>query len=271
MDKDVFTTIRAEHDAVILATGVYKSRDLNLHGANAKGVVRAIDYLTASNRKSFGDTVDEFDSGELNAEGKQVVVIGGGDTAMDCVRTAIRQGAKSVKCLYRRDRANMPGSQREVANAEEEGVVFEWLTAPKGFVTDLRVTDADDPSSSSGPVKGVMVQRMRLGAPDATGRQAPEIIEGSDYVEDADLVIKALGFEPEDLPQMFDEPALEVTRWGTIKAEFTTGRTALEHVYAVGDIVRGASLVVWAIRDGRDCAAAILEDLGVGSVAVAAE
>ena len=271
VDKDVFTTIRAEHDAVILATGVYKSRDLNLHGANAKGVVRAIDYLTASNRKSFGDTVDEFDSGELNAEGKQVVVIGGGDTAMDCVRTAIRQGAKSVKCLYRRDRANMPGSQREVANAEEEGVVFEWLTAPKGFVTDLRVTDADDPSSSSGPVKGVMVQRMRLGAPDATGRQAPEIIEGSDYVEDADLVIKALGFEPEDLPQMFDEPALEVTRWGTIKAEFTTGRTALEHVYAVGDIVRGASLVVWAIRDGRDCAAAILEDLGVGSVAVAAE
>ncbi|MEO0917382.1 MAG: FAD-dependent oxidoreductase, partial [Pseudomonadota bacterium] len=99
----------------------------------------------------------------------------------------------------------------------------------------------------------------------------PEVIEGADYVEEADLVIKALGFEPEDLPQMFDEPALEVTRWGTIKAEFTTGKTELDGVYAVGDIVRGASLVVWAIRDGRDCAEAILADLGVGASAIAAE
>ncbi len=244
-----FADLRAKHDAIIIATGVYKSRDLTAPNSTSKGVVRAIDFLTASNRKSFGDDVPEFDSGELNANGKRIVVIGGGDTAMDCVRTSIRQGATSVKCLYRRDRANMPGSQREVQNAEEEGVVFEWLSAPKGF------TEKD------GAVSGVMVQKMRLGAADATGRQSPEIIEGADYVEDADIVIMALGFEPEALPTLWDQPDLEVTRWGTVMAEFTTGKTAMDGVYAVGDIVRGASLVVWAIRDGRDCANAILEQM----------
>ena len=253
-----FDAIRGKHDAVLIATGVYKSRDLGGPNADANGIVRAIDYLTASNRLSFGDAVEDFDSGLLNAQGKKVVVIGGGDTAMDCVRTAIRQGATSVKCLYRRDRANMPGSQRETLNAEEEGVVFEWLSAPKGFV------------ESGGNVTGVLVQKMRLGAPDATGRQSPEPIEGADYVEEADLVVKALGFEPEDLPKLWGVDGLEFTRWGTIKAEFTTGRTALDGVFAVGDIVRGASLVVWAIRDGRDSAAAILEYLNAAT-AVAAE
>ena len=256
--KDIsFEEIREKHDAVLIATGVYKSRDLQGPGSGAGGIVRAIDYLTASNRKSFGDDVPEFESGELNAEGKRVVVIGGGDTAMDCVRTAVRQGATSVKCLYRRDRQNMPGSQREVDNAEEEGVVFEWLSAPKAFVGD--------------PVTAVKVQQMRLGAPDATGRQTPEEIEGADYDEPADLVIKALGFEPEELPTLWGVEELAVTRWGTIKAEFTTGRTAMDGVYAVGDIVRGASLVVWAIRDGRDAAEAILEDLDGGRQAIAAE
>ncbi|NNL35094.1 MAG: FAD-dependent oxidoreductase, partial [Silicimonas sp.] len=180
-----------------------------------------------------------------------VVVIGGGDTAMDCVRTAVRQGATSVKCLYRRDRSNMPGSQREVANAEEEGVEFVWLTAPAG------ISD-----------KGVMAQKMRLGAPDATGRQVPELIEGSDYLEQADLVIKALGFEPEDLVKLRGVDGLEITRWGTIRADFVTHATSLPGVYAVGDIVRGASLVVWAIRDGREAADAILADvLTPGAVA----
>jgi glutamate synthase (NADPH/NADH) small chain len=264
-----FDEIRAAHDAVIIATGVYKSRALDAHGSKADGVVRAIDFLTASNRKSFGDAVAEFDSGELNAEGKRVVVIGGGDTAMDCVRTSVRQGATSVKCLYRRDRENMPGSQREVANAEEEGVIFEWLSAPKGFTTDLAVTDSENPSAGAGPVKGVMVQKMRLGAPDATGRRAPEVIEGADYEEEADLVIMALGFEPEDLPTLWDQPELPVTRWGTIKTEYVTGATELDGVYAVGDIVRGASLVVWAIKDGRHCAEAILERFGDASVMAA--
>ena len=239
-----FDEIRSKHDAVIIATGVYKSRDLAGPGSGADGIVKAIDYLTASNRHGFGDTVPEFEDGSLNAASKRVVVIGGGDTAMDCVRTAIRQGATSVKCLYRRDKANMPGSLRETQNAEEEGVEFVWLTAPNGFVGN--------------PVTGVNVQKMRLGLPDATGRQSPELIDGADYVEPADLVIKALGFEPEDLPQLWGAEGLEVTRWGTIRADFETGQTRLSGVYAVGDIVRGASLVVWAIRDGRDCAAAIL-------------
>jgi glutamate synthase (NADPH/NADH) small chain len=251
-----FEEIRNKHTAVLIATGVYKSRDLQGPGSGADGIVRALDYLTASNRLSFGDSVPEFDSGELNAEGKNVVVVGGGDTAMDCVRTAVRQGAKSVKCLYRRDRDNMPGSQREVQNAEEEGVIFEWLSAPKGFVGD--------------PVSAVKVQKMRLGQPDATGRQSPEPIEGAEHDEPADLVIKALGFEPEELPTLWNQKELEVTRWGTVKAEFGTGKTAMEGVYAVGDIVRGASLVVWAIRDGRDSAAAILDHLNAAQT-VAAE
>ena len=230
-----FDAIRGKHDAVLIATGVYKTRDLTGPGAGADGIVRAIDYLTVSNKLSFGDEVAEYEDGSLNAAGKKVVVIGGGDTAMDCVRTAIRQGAESVKCLYRRDRANMPGSQREVQNAEEEGVEFVWLAAP-----------------------------------DASGRQSPEVIEGADYVEDADLVIKALGFEPEDLPKLWGVDGLEVTRWGTIRAEFTTGQTSLDGVFAVGDIVRGASLVVWAIKDGRDSAEAILDYLN-DAKAVAAE
>lgn len=252
-----FDAIRGQHDAVLIATGVYKARDIEAPGVGAKGIVKALDYLTVSNRKGFGDDVPEYESGELNAAGKRVVVIGGGDTAMDCVRTAIRQGALSVKCLYRRDRANMPGSQREVANAEEEGVEFVWLSAPKGFTGGTEVD-------------GVMVQKMRLGAPDATGRQSPEVIEGADYVEPADLVIQALGFEPEDLPTLWGVPELKVTRWGTIKADFRTHETSLPGVYAAGDIVRGASLVVWAIRDGREAAEAILSYLNQ-TEAVAAE
>ncbi|MDA5095068.1 NAD(P)-dependent oxidoreductase [Aliiroseovarius sp. KMU-50] len=255
--KDVtFADIHAEHDAVLIATGVYKTRDLQGPGAGATGIVRAIDYLTCSNKTDFGDTVAEFESGELNAKGKKVIVIGGGDTAMDCVRTAIRQGATSVKCLYRRDRANMPGSQRETQNAEEEGVEFVWLAAPKGFTGE--------------PVNGVIVQKMRLGAPDASGRRSPEVIEGSDYTEEADLVIKALGFEPEDLPTLWDQPDLPVTRWGTVKAAFGTHQTDMDDVWAVGDIVRGASLVVWAIRDGREAGANIVETLAT-KAALAAE
>ncbi|HVG49297.1 MAG TPA: NAD(P)-dependent oxidoreductase [Rubellimicrobium sp.] len=253
-----FDAIRGRHDAVLIATGVYKSRDIEGEGASARGIVRAIDYLTGSNRKQFGDEVAEFDSGELDASGKRVVVIGGGDTAMDCVRTAIRQGAASVKCLYRRDRANMPGSQREVANAEEEGVEFVWLSAPESFVGDA--------------VTGVQVQRMRLGAPDATGRRSPEPM-GEVVLEGADLVVKALGFEPEALPALWNTPGLEVTRWGTVRAQFGTGETSLDGVFAAGDIVRGASLVVWAIRDGRECASAILNYLSQAATAtpVAAE
>jgi glutamate synthase (NADPH/NADH) small chain len=250
--------LRARHDAVLIATGVYKSRNLGGPGAGLKGIVRAIDYLTASNRKGFGDEVPDYESGELNAEGKRVVVIGGGDTAMDCVRTAVRQGATKVTCLYRRDRANMPGSQREVANAEEEGVEFAWLTSPKAFTGDDTVA-------------GVRVARMRLGAPDATGRQTAEELPDADYTEPAELVIKALGFEPEELPKLWGTDGLEVTRWGTIKADFLTKRTSLDGVYAAGDLGRGASLVVWAIRDGREAAESIMTWLETRTAAVAAE
>ncbi|TCP72870.1 NAD(P)-dependent oxidoreductase [Sphingomonas sp. PP-CE-1G-424] len=234
--------LRQRHDAILIATGVYKARAMDLPGGGSNGVVPALDFLVASNRKGFGDAVPAFDDGSLNAEGKDVVVIGGGDTAMDCVRTAIRQGAKSVKCLYRRDRANMPGSQREVANAEEEGVEFVWLSGPQSF-------DGGDTVSS------VKVRKMRLGAPDASGRRAPEPDPAGDYSVNADLVIKALGFDAEDLPTLFATPELGVSRWGTVLVDGKTLMTSLDGVFAAGDIVRGASLVVWAIRDGRDVAA----------------
>ena len=265
-----FSELRKKHNAVIIATGVYKFRELSIPGNNLNGVVDALNYLTASNKINFGDNVPSFNDGTLNAAGKRVVVIGGGDTAMDCVRTAIRQGAKSVKCMYRRDRDNMPGSQREVQNAEEEGVIFEWLTTPQGFTSNTKTENVVNLETGHGTVKAVIGRKMRLGAPDATGRRVPEEIDGSDYNEPADLVIKALGFEPEDLPTLWDQSELPVTRWGTIKVEVGSGRTALDRVYAIGDIVRGASLVVWAIRDGRDTADAIIKDLTDQSV-IAAE
>ncbi len=244
--------LRARHDAVLIAVGVYKSRELSCPGAGEPQVLPALDYLTASNRTGLGDAVPAFNDGTLNAAGKRVVVIGGGDTAMDCVRTATRQGAASVTCLYRRDRANMPGSDREVANAIEEGVRFEWLSAPAA------VADGS-----------VRVHRMRLGAPDASGRQAPEIIEGADVAMEADLVVKALGFEPEDADGLFGEPELHVTRRGTLSVDPSTLETSVHGVFAAGDIVRGASLVVWAIRDGRVAAAAIAERLKRGATASA--
>lgn len=248
--RDVsFGELSRLHDTVLVATGVYKSRDIAAPGVGLGNIVMAIDYLTASNRKGFGDLVPEFDNGNLDAGGKRVVVIGGGDTAMDCVRTAVRQGAQSVRCLYRRDRANMPGSRREVANAEEEGVEFVWLSAPRGFMGD-------------GAVSGVRSARMRLGPPDATGRRRPETLEKADFTEDSDLVIKALGFEPEPLPDAWQAPDLATTNWGTIKSNFRTHETSIPGVFAAGDIVRGASLVVWAIRDGREAADAMLAYLG---------
>ncbi|KQZ29839.1 NAD(P)-dependent oxidoreductase [Caulobacter sp. Root1472] len=253
--------LRDQHDAVLIAVGVYAARDLTAPGSGSQGVVPALDYLIASNRKTLGDEVPAYDSGELNAEGKDVVVVGGGDTAMDCVRTAIRQGATSVTCLYRRDKANMPGSLREVANAEEEGVTFEWLAAPRALQGDAEA------------VTGVRAIRMRLGAPDASGRQTPEEIDGGDFDRPAQLVVKALGFEPENLPQLWSAPDLKTTRWGTVKADVRHQMTNLDGVFAAGDIVRGASLVVWAIKDGRDAADAMHKYLQakVSAVSIAAE
>ncbi len=254
-----FAELRARHDAVLIATGVYKAREIAGPGSGLKGIVPALDFLITSNRMGLGDKVEKFESGLLNAAGKKVVVIGGGDTAMDCVRTAVRQGAKSVTCLYRRDRANMPGSLREVKNAEDEGVVFDWLAAPEAFLGDDKVT-------------AVRATRMHLGLPDAAGRLSVDPIAGSSYTVEADLVIKALGFDPEDVPGAFGQKELAVTGWGTLKVNPKTFMTALPGVFAAGDIVRGASLVVWAIRDGRDVAAAMDEHIQVSAgMAQAAE
>jgi glutamate synthase (NADPH/NADH) small chain len=236
--------LRKKHDAILIATGVYKPREVNLPGNDLENIFPAMEFLTASNKKGLGDDVELFDNGTLNAEGKDVVVIGGGDTAMDCVRTSVRQKAKSVKCLYRRDKENMPGSAREVSNAEEEGVEFVWLSSPKEF-------------KGKNKIENLVVNQIRLGEPDDTGRRRPEIKEGAEFEIKADMVIKALGFDPEDLPLLFDSQDLQVTKWGTLKTDFDTMETNLRGVFAAGDIVRGASLVVWAIKDGRDAASSI--------------
>ena len=242
-DKTLYD-LQKKHDAILIATGVYKAREIEIPGQKLENIFPAMEFLTASNRKGLGDKVELFDDGTLNAEGKNVVVIGGGDTAMDCVRTSVRQKAKSVKCLYRRDRENMPGSSREVENAIEEGVKFIWLTSPKQFIGDKKVS-------------AVEVSKMKLGNPDTTGRRTPEIIKGSEYEIHADLIIKSLGFDPENIPKLFNAEELAVSKWGTIKIDLKSMETNLKGVFAAGDIVRGASLVVWAIKDGRDAAVQI--------------
>ena len=236
--------LRDKHDAILIATGVYKAREVSVPGNDLSNIFPAMEFLTASNRKGLGDKVEMFDNGILDAKDKNVVVIGGGDTAMDCVRTSIRQNAKSVKCIYRRDKENMPGSAREVSNAEEEGVEFIWLSNPKEF-------------KGTNKVQSLIVDKMELGEPDDSGRRKPIVKENSEFEIKADLVIKALGFDPEELPKLFDEDRLQITKWRTVKVDFDTMETNIPGVFAAGDIVRGASLVVWAIKDGRDAAFSI--------------
>lgn len=235
--------LRKKHNAVLIATGVYKAKGISLPDMSLTGIIPALPYLTASNRVCLGDKVAAYESGELNAKSKHVVVIGGGDTAMDCVRTAVRQGAAKVSCLYRRDRANMPGSAREVKNAEEEGVEFIWLAAPVAFAGNEKL-------------EKILATRMRLGPKDASGRQSPVVIENSQFTLKADMAIAALGFDAEDLPTAFNAPELKLSRHGTLNVD-NTQMTSLPGVFAAGDIVRGASLVVWAIKDGRDAAEGI--------------
>ena len=236
--------LREKHEAILIATGVYKAREIEISGSDLKNIFPAMDFLTASNRKGLGDKVELFDKGILNSEKKDVVVIGGGDTAMDCVRTSIRQNAKSVRCLYRRDRDNMPGSPREVVNAEEEGVDFIWLSSPKEFLGNNKI-------------ENLIVNKIELGDPDESGRKKPKIKKDSEFNLKADMVIKALGFDPENLPKLFGSEDLQITKWGTLKTDFDTMETNLQGVFAAGDIIRGASLVVWAIKDGRDAAISI--------------
>ena len=243
--KDItLDELREKHDAVLIATGVYKAREIELEGNNLSNIFPAMEFLTASNKKGLGDKVEKFDNGTLNVEGKDVIVIGGGDTAMDCVRTSVRQNAKSVKCLYRRDKDNMPGSAREVSNAEEEGVEFVWLSSPKKFI-------------GKNKIESLSVNKIKLGESDDSGRKKPEVQENSEFNLVVDVIIKALGFDPENLPKLFGADKLLVTKWGTLKTDFNTMETNLPGVFAAGDIIRGASLVVWAIKDGRDAATSI--------------
>lgn len=243
-----FEGLRKKHDAVLIATGVYKAKEIEIPDASLANILPALDYLTASNRHTLGDKVKAFEDGTLNAKDKHVVVIGGGDTAMDCVRTAVRQGAKKVTCLYRRDQANMPGSQREVKNAIEEGVEFLWLSAPKAFVGKKQV-------------EMILCHKMKLSSPDGSGRQSVSPLENSQFSLKTDMVLKSLGFDPEDVPTMFGAKDLTLNSNGTIKVNPKTMETSIPNVFAAGDIVRGASLVVWAIRDGRDAAEAVHERL----------
>ena len=251
-----FASLQQKHAAILLATGVYQARRIDLPGRHLTGIVQALDYLIACNRISNHG----FDQGEsskqldpaLNAAGKRVVVIGGGDTAMDCVRSAVRQGATSVTCLYRRDRANMPGSQREVSNAEEEGVVFNFLAAPHQFIGDN-----ESGGNVTGKVTGLTAHRIHLGVPDASGRQTPSLMSNSRFDVPADLVIEALGFDPDNYPLQLGQTALDVSKNGQIKIDGKSKMTSIPGVFAAGDNVRGASLVVWAIKDGRDAALAI--------------
>ncbi len=239
-----FEELRERHDAVLIATGVYKARELDIDHQPHSNLHPALDYLIHNNRVGLGDICTED---ALNANGRQVTVIGGGDTAMDCVRTAVRQGATSVTCLYRRDRDNMPGSAREVKHAEEEGVTFEWLSIPAQF-------------HGKQDIEAMDVQTMRLGAADASGRRHPTPIPGDVRQLPTDMVIKALGFEAENLPTLFNESGLQCTKRGTLHVNRDM-MTSLDGVFAAGDIVRGASLVVWAIADGRDAADHMLKYL----------
>lgn len=232
-----FESVRARHDALFVATGVYRPRQIKLPGTGLKGIIEALDFLIAS----------QHDPGKHDMAGRHVVVLGGGDTAMDCVRTALRQKAAKVTCVYRRDRENMPGSRQEVKNAIEEGGHFYWLAAPEAFLGEDSVT-------------GVRVREMRLGVVDGQGRRTVEPT-GSHNILQADAVICAFGFEAEDLQQRWQTPQLALTEWGTLDIPSGNYETSLPGVFAGGDIVRGASLVVWAIRDGREAAKSIHQAL----------
>ena len=249
--KDLsFQDLEKNYDAILVATGVYKARELDIDTSNINNSLPALDFLIESNRVGLGDTPSS--NKYLNAKGKHIVVIGGGDTAMDCVRTAIRQKAKEVTCLYRRNKENMPGSAREVLNAEQEGVKFNWLSVPSKLI------------SSNSQASSLSYKVATLGEADESGRRKP-VDTGVEKQIKSDLIIQALGFEPENLNSHF-KTNLELTSWNTIKVDFKRFQTSNPKVFAAGDIVRGASLVVWAIHDGREVAKSIHQFLKTSQI-----
>ena len=245
--KDLpFKKLYKDYDAVFLAMGTYTSLEGGFNGEKLNGVFKAIDYLISSTKKllKLQKNKDEF----INLKNKRVIILGGGDTAMDCNRTAIRQGAKSVKCLYRRDEENMPGSRREVQNAKEEGVQFEFNIQPIEIL-------------GKNKVEGVRIVRTQLGEPDQNGRRVPIPISGSESVYEADAVIVAFGFRASPA-NWFDDFNIDTHKNGLVVAEEHQEfqfQTSNEKIFSGGDMVRGSDLVVTAIWEGREAAKSIIK------------
>ena len=248
--KDVpFQKLLDEYDAVFLGMGTYTYMKGGFPGEDLPGVHEALPFLISNVRNCLDLPADA--QGHVSMQGSRVVILGGGDTAMDCNRTSIRQNAKSVTCAYRRDEANMPGSRREVANAKEEGVQFLWNRQPVEIV-------------GNGKVEGVKLVTTQLGAPDARGRSIPEVVPGSEEIIAADRVIIAFGFRPNPQP-WFAEFGISTDPGGRVVAKGFAHpfQTANPKVFAGGDMVRGSDLVVTAVYEGRQAAEGILECLGV--------
>ncbi|TKI69998.1 glutamate synthase subunit beta [Sulfurimonas crateris] len=244
--KDItFEEIADKHDAMFIGIGATKAKKASINGEQAPNVYKAMDYLTAIQRKNFKLSYDK----KFDFKDKNVVVIGGGDTAMDCLRTAKREGAKSVTCLYRRDAHNMPGSQKEYKNAMEEGVDFTFFVSPKEIILN-----------DKGNAVGVEVIKTTLGAKDESGRQKMEEVKGSEYRVNADVVIMSLGFDPE-APSFLAENGIDTNKWGGIIINEETHETTTSGIYAGGDCYRGADLVVTAAYDGREAARSIVKSL----------
>ena len=245
--KDIkFKKLYGKHDAVFLGMGTYTSLEGGFKGEKLPGVYKAIDYLISNTKKllNMRSGKSEF----INFKGKKVVILGGGDTAMDCNRTAIRQGAKSVTCLYRRDEKNMPGSRREVQNAKEEGVVFNFNIQPIDILGNEKV-------------EGVKVVQTELGEPDQNGRRVPIPIKGSERIYDADVVIVAFGFRASPA-EWFNDFDIQTRKNGLVIADENQKykfQTSNEKVFSGGDMVRGSDLVVTAIWEGREAAKSIIK------------
>jgi glutamate synthase (NADPH/NADH) small chain len=232
--------LRAKFDAVFLGVGAQQPKPLGIPGVELRGIADALSFLTQKNVDSplvGGEPID--------VQGRRVVVLGGGDTAMDCLRTALRSGAREAVCLYRRDLVNMPGSRKEYANALEEGAQFRFLTNPVSLL-----------GGAAGQVIGVRCVRMELGAPDASGRRSPKAVPGSEFDVPADLVLVAYGFDPVPFPPESDFAPIATDKWGGLKID-ANQMTSLAGVFAGGDSVRGPSLVVHAVRDARKAAQGI--------------
>ncbi|AXX92920.1 glutamate synthase small subunit [Malaciobacter molluscorum LMG 25693] len=241
-DKSI-SDLEKEFDAVFLGIGATLGRKAKVPGEDADNVHLAIDFLKRIQKRNFGQKVEDF----IDVKDKNVIVIGGGDTAMDCVRTSVREKAKTVKCLYRRDEANMPGSKKEVINAKEEGVEYIFNVSPKSIKVENKKAVA------------IELQETTLSEPDESGRQRVEIVEGSEYFEEADVIIMALGFSPE-VPSFLKQMNIETNSWGGIVVD-DNFKTSNDRYYAGGDCRRGAHLAVTAAADGREAAKEIIKAL----------